>query len=60
MSRNALNWMDARSILVNVTKRPVKSKCKQPGACFSKVPRTFRAQNASCQTATACSEKLIF
>ena len=29
-----------------------------PGARFSKVPRTFRARKASCQS--ACSEKLIF
>ena len=30
------------------------------GACFSKVPRTFRVPEASCQSATACFKRLIF
>ena len=30
-----------------------------PGACFSKVPRTFRARKASCQTTITCFEKMI-
>ena len=34
------------------------ARVKVPGACFSKVSRTFRARKASCQS--ACFQKLIF